>query len=466
MKDITRSVLRYTRDILIVLIILVFLARTGNMPVIVPDKVTDFIIDVTSDLFSGRVFSSFSGFLSDIGDFFLTGGTDRDNRRKLELYRKRVEQYFDRSRRNLLYLAAHPDIRRCLPDYQSTFSGMYAKAMLENTVKECFDVDRMSVYSHRGIEITTAVRKGVTHTLPADLVRQMALEVKKRRHVLVRFTKRGGILFATSFSSRYREKYGMLVMELNNRGILALLNDASKSKNYHYYCADSGGRFYADSAPGSPIGRAYSKSLKSGKRNLSLVMEERFVKIGGESRRTYLFQLKIGRESSPLWIGLLGPDGNILSFVLLMLRLILLVGVIWLLLFLLRRILQLSRQIFRDRILSRKLLEVSLEKSLQAGSRVEEAAEKAVDTARKASEAIGRGAGMLRNTPVTVSREVVRQEPDEVAEADIPQPVKEPVAKPSEPEKNPAAPEKPAMEEPELPEPDTLLSLDPEDYNG
>jgi len=400
MKDITRSVLRYSRDILIVMIILVVLARTGNMPVLVPDKMTDFIIDVTSDLFSGRVFSSFQGFLSDIGDFFLDGGTDKHNRKNLELYRKRIELYFERRRRNLLYIAAHPDIRRSLPDFQRAFAAMYARVKLENTIQDSSDVDRMAVYTGTGQLIAEAKRTGLTNTPWRPGIKKLAPQVKSRRGVLVHFTTAGKILLATSFSSPFREKYGVLLLMLNQKGVSSQFHDLKKSKKFLFYCTDKDAHFFVGSSPGSRLSRKFKAELQKGARSIAFLQEERFITIAKETRRTYLHPLKFGEQKTELWLGLLGPDGNMLSFLLLMLRSGLLIGAIWLILFLMKKIFQLSRQILRDRLLSRKLQETVLEKSLAAGSRAEEAASTAANTARMASEAIGRSAGALHKTVV------------------------------------------------------------------
>ena len=461
MKDITRSVLRYTRDILIILIILVFLARTGNMPVLVPDKVTDFIIDMTGDLFNGRVFSSFGGFLSDIGDFFLTGGTDKENRKKLELYKKRIEQYFDRTRRNILLLAAHPDIRRSLPDFRSAFSSMYAKALLENTVNQCFDVNLVAVYTHTGNLVAQATQKGITNTIKQSEAVMLAKIVKKTRGVLVHFTSDSQIVFATSFASRRREKFGVLLMVLNTRGIQEQFSDIAQSKKYLFYCTGAKGKFYTGSALKNTVNMRLKKELHKGVRSISLIREERFLTVGKNTRRSYVLPVRIGTQKTELWLGLLGPEGNILSFFLLMFRLAVLVAIIWLLLYLFRRIFYLARQIIRDRILSRKLLEVSLEKSLHAGSKAEFAAGKAVEAAQMASEAIGRSAGMLKNTPVTkmIEKKPIISPSQQVNTENIEKQKQE--KRPQDSMDNTTAP--PQKGENNFP--DDLLTLDPEGYS-
>ena len=96
MKDITKNIIRYTVDVLIILIILVALARTNNMPVVVPEPISDFIIDTSNDILSGKAFSSFTAFLTEISDFFLSGGTDKQNKKKLKLYRDRINGYFEK----------------------------------------------------------------------------------------------------------------------------------------------------------------------------------------------------------------------------------------------------------------------------------------------------------------------------------------------------------------------------------
>ncbi len=134
MKDSTRSILRYTRDILIILIVLVALARTGTCGDS-PDRVTDFIIDATQDLFSGRVFSSFSGFLSDIGDFFLRGGSTRRTGKNWNGTGPGWNSNFERTGRNLLHLGP-PDVRRALP----IFTHALARCMPPRCCRICWTV--------------------------------------------------------------------------------------------------------------------------------------------------------------------------------------------------------------------------------------------------------------------------------------------------------------------------------------
>jgi len=366
------------------------------MPVLVPDKVTDFIIDVTGDLFSGRVFSSFGVFFADIGDFFLTGGTDRDNRKLLNRYRNRIEQYLERSRRNLLFIAAHPDVRRSLPDYGGAFASLYAKAMLQKMVRECFDIDIMAVYTAQGGLIAEVKREGETLKLSLADVKKLSGIVRKRRGALIHFSPTGRIVLASSFSSKFREKYGVLVMVLNQKGIRSHLSDLKMRSDFFFFFSDRTGHFFVGSGKSSPFGVVFKKELQNGTRSVILLQEERFVTVAKQTRRTYLLPLRTDQKETCIWIGLLGPEGSIVSFVLLMMRMLFLVGIILLLLFLGRKIFALIRQIFRDRELSRKLLKVSLEKSLNAGNRVEAAAQKAVDTARMASDAVERGAGIIR----------------------------------------------------------------------
>lgn len=398
MKDSTRSILRYSRDILIILIVLVVLARSGNMPVIVPDKVTDFIIDATQDLFSGKIFSSFSGFLSDVGDFFLQGGSDKQNRKLLERYRGRLEQYFERSGRNLLHLAAHPDVRRALPDFQSRFGTLYASGVLQDMLDGCFDLDQMSLHTDTGALLARVLRPGTAEYQPGEAFAHLRTRLRTLRGVLIEPLPDRRILVAAEFASRMRERQGLLLMVLNGRGIAALLEDVADPEGFLLYLTDRTGGHYAASPARSGYSREFLNALGSGKYPVSLLREEKYQKLPSGTRRSYLVPLRLPNSENAFYIGLLGPEGNVLSFVLLLLRMLLLIAVLVVLLYLVRRILGLSRGILRNRKLQRRMLELSLEKSLAAGSRAGEAAGLAVKATRHSTEAMERAVLQLKET--------------------------------------------------------------------
>lgn len=387
MKDITKNIIRYTVDVLIILIILVALARTNNMPVVVPEPISDFIIDTSNDILSGKAFSSFTAFLTEISDFFLSGGTDKQNKKKLKLYRDRINGYFEKTAQNLLYTSINPKIRRSLPDFNERLSGVFAQSLIQKLVDDYYDVDQISLISGRGRLIVRSKKTNALLFNEAQISPDIYKKALSMRMPYVQTIKTGRFLLIAPFSSVLREKRGFILMVLNTKAINEALEDVSLKDGNMVYIIDSDSKFLIHSRIEQKKTMLFFDKVKKGQIPISFLTDSKFTTIGAAVKRSYSVSLNAFLESGRrVHIGLLAPEGSILRFIMLLVRFALFVFALVVLIFLVKKILRKTFILTREKRLTKKMLNLSLNKAITAGEEIRKAGEEAINAAKKGNE--------------------------------------------------------------------------------
>ena len=213
MKPVVRNLLVGLRDFVIVLALLVWLARSDQMPQVVPPQVTDFLVDMT-DIVFGSGGGGAGAAATDLADLALYGETDREARRDLELYKARIENWFARVLDNVDGIVTHPLVRRALPDFGQELSLMFAEDYLGGLITRYGDIDEILLHGQGGVFLRTTREN--REPLPPEVVPQKILEkARAARGAILEPLPGQRFMLLASFLSPMRERQGTVVVVLN-----------------------------------------------------------------------------------------------------------------------------------------------------------------------------------------------------------------------------------------------------------
>jgi len=372
LRKSTISIIKYVRDILLVLITVVILARSGNMPVIVPEKFNDFIIDTTEAFLSGDFFHSFRGFMSDTADYVNKGEKAVDIKEELINYHSLLSNYFLRTKKNLLFLASRNKIRGALPDFNKSLTALFAQNLLDRIIYDYHDVDQISLIRANKSVVLSARR---LKTLKFDEKKLDITEIgglAKVQGVKTFILGDNRFCLVTHVFSRMREKEGYLVLVLNHRQIEKVFSQRQQYKSgYFPFIYNKKNMLFVEGRKSKAL-LLLKKKLVDARISIEILKNKTYIDLGEISYRVLLKPLFTGHS---IQLGIIGVEGSIIPFLLLISRSILLIFAIWLLIYLVRLIYRTILEMVKHEKLANDFNKLLLKKSIDTNRKVLNAAE-------------------------------------------------------------------------------------------
>ncbi|HOG64491.1 MAG TPA: cache domain-containing protein [Spirochaetota bacterium] len=363
MKPVVRNLLVGLRDFVIVLALLVWLARSDQMPQVVPPQVTDFLVDMT-DIVFGSGGGGAGAAATDLADLALYGETDREARRDLELYKARIENWFARVLDNVDGIVTHPLVRRALPDFGQELSLMFAEDYLGGLITRYGDIDEILLHGQGGVFLRTTREN--REPLPPEVVPQKILEkARAARGAILEPLPGQRFMLLASFLSPMRERQGTVVVVLNASTLKKLVAEYPGSGDSRLYLHVRGNDPLIESGQGS-WGALPERALR----------HERFLDTRAGRKRNLALPVRIAGSESGIIIGLLSPPVDSSKLLLLGVRFLILVLTIFVTLWLVRRILSGIWKIIRTHGMREQLLLHALDASLGHGKKILEGAKR------------------------------------------------------------------------------------------
>ena len=422
MKPVVRTLLVVVRDLVIVLGLLVWLARSDQMPQVVPPQLTDFLVDV-SDIVFGSSGGGAGAAATDLADLALYGETDRNARRSLDLFRVRIENWFSRILDNVEGIVTHPLIRKVLPDFDQTLSLLFADEYLKNMVDRFADIDEVILLVQGGV-ILRRTRTGCIPLQPETVPKNLLEKARSSYGAQLEPLPGQRFLVLASFLSPMRERQGY---------VLVLLNSSTLKKMMAEYPGADESRLYLCVRDREPLIQS-GQGTGWGYPTASALRHERFVDTGAGRKRNLAVSVRVGGAESGMTLGIFSPLANPDSLVMLGVRLLLLIVTVVVAVWLVRRLAGGVASLVHTHGLRERLLVHALDASLGHGKRMLEGARRIVSARPAVRRTIQQVAPARVTPPPRQSEEtlpdfVPSREPDpgrfEQIHLDLARPVRE-----------------------------------------
>lgn len=393
MKPAVRTLLVILRDSAIILGLLVWLARSDQMPQLVPPQVTDFLVDA-SDLVFGSKGGGLGAAATDLADLALYGETDKNARTSLELFRLRVENWFSRILDNVAGIATHPLIRKALPDFGQTFSILFAADYLQNMVDRFSDIDEVILFGQAGVILRTS-REGCLPLQP-ETIPQSVFERARVSYSAELVPLPGQRFLAlASFFSPLREQQGYLLVILNSRALKKILSE---------YSTTSGSTLYLSTTEQDSLIQAGQDRVRVG---TTALQHERFIDTAAGRKRNLALPIRLKGRESQLTVGILSPLVNPDALILFGARLVLFVVTLLVAVWLVRRLVSGITCLVRTHGLKGRLLLHALNASRGQGKRIVEGVERMITTRSAAHYPVKQAEPSKESPPAKQSEEAL-----------------------------------------------------------
>lgn len=392
------SGLRWLIRILLIPAVLVILARSGLMPVVMPESITDGIIDVTEFFFQSERNATFLSVVEDWADRITGLRKMKEAESRSSFLREQVNRWTGQMLHSARYIANHSSIRSALPDYGTVYNKLFAERYLQQKLKIYPEIRQIILYDSqkRVIAYAGTNRSGVSPV--AGQFPESKIDNPGQVYIL----KDGTVRFITAFLSPGRRKRGTLVLDSSSDRLQEALKQATESAGYWMFLTDTDGRIIQTSGVSGTFNSELMKKLTSGQVQPENLAGQKFLKIGDRSRR--LLQSKWSPEHARFVLHLLvilpEPD---LMLPLRLAGIVVLGLVIFTAIYLtagrvMRRIAEYQHGVR----ITRELKQLALTKAVSAGKQLSEAADEAGSLFQEQAALLGTVLDKAESTRVKV----------------------------------------------------------------
>ncbi len=354
------------------LIVVVILARSGNMPVVIPEKINDFIIDTTESFLSGDFFHSFHGFMNDTADYVNKGEKAVNLKNELKSYQLLLNNYFSLTKKNLLYLASRDKIRRSLPDFKKSLSTLFAKNILSQIIDNYHDVDQISLIRVNKSVVVRVKRDKVNLFNERSIAFSKIRHLRKIQGVSILILPANRFCLITHVFSKMREKEGYLVIVLNQNQIKTIFARRHRYKKDFVPFLYNKNKMLFVSGLKSKGANLLKNKLFDSRVSIDTLKNRTYADLGD-----YTYRIALGTLLSKdnFYLGVIGLEGTIFPFITLMARFLLLLLALGLLIFLIKLIYRTVLELIKHDKFADDFNELLLKKSIETNRKVLNAAE-------------------------------------------------------------------------------------------
>lgn len=367
-------IIKWLFQILIIFSLLVILARSGLMPVVMPENLTDSLIDATDIFFSGERHASPKLLLNEWTDK-LTGSRNIHNaKNRLAFARDLLDRWFAWHLKFVRFTANHPDIRKAMPDYRIGFQKELAARILNNRITQNRIFIRLYALDDKR-KLIAGFKKdksGKILSLKQDEVKNIK-NVSLDSRGVISINSQDRIVFTTSFLSPARRRKGILVLE-TSAVMLQKQLEISVTDSDMWIALDS--RHL--SKPGfskktDSFISQIKQDLADKKLKISSLKGQKFIQNKEESRRFFQYKWKPSSADFVLELLLIQPEKDFKSAIKLGAIILIILAIMLLIVLLYRRVSLGIRKYIHEYNIDRELQQLTLQKAVSAGKNLSQA---------------------------------------------------------------------------------------------